>query len=271
MKKKFLILFFALSLFLFSCISNKRITYFQYKDESRNPALIEKDTIIRRYNIAEPVYRLKPNDLLDIKISTMTPSRYNPFNDADRTLVPGQMLNTYASNQGVKTQGYYIDPAGNLHLPIIGALAIGGLTIQEAEDSISSYVSKYLESPVVRVKLLNFRFSVIGEVLHEGSLVSEDNYLTLIQALSMAGGATEYADLSRIKVIRQQREDISVFYVNLLSEDFLQSPFYFVQPGDVIVVSPLGQRAYLKYVSPNLSIFATSFSLLIAILTLFRY
>ena len=270
MKRYLLFLIVSVLTFLPSCIPNKKIAYLQYKKEYSESASIVKDTLIRRYQTGEPGYRLRPNDLLDIKISTVTQSVYNPFSDADRNLVTGQMSNSQNLQGAVKTQGYYIDPAGYLVLPITGNIPVAGLTIKQAEDTVSSYVSKYLTGPVVRIKLLNFRFSVIGEVSKEATLVSDDNYLTLIQALSMAGGATEYGDLSRVKVIRHYPEETSVFYVNLLTEEFLTSPFYFIQPGDVIVVTPLRQRSYLKYVSPNLSIFATSVSLLVAVLTLFR-
>jgi len=252
MKKYFLILLVTIFTLLNSCIPNKKIAYFKYRNEYNEPETISKDTLVRKYKAGELSYRLQPNDLLDIKISTITPSVYNPFNDADRSLVPGQLNTMQNSQQGVKTQGYYIDPAGYLELPLTGRIAVAGLTIKQAEDSVSRHVSEYLKGPVVRIKLLNFRFSVIGEVMKEATLTADDNYLTLIQALAMAGGANEYGDLSRIKIIRHYPEETNVFYVNLLSEEFLTSPFYLVQPGDVIVVTPLKQRAYLKYVSPNL-------------------
>lgn len=264
------IILLSVVIVLHSCIPNKRIAYFQHQNEYNEPETINKDTLVRIYRAGEFSYRLQPNDLLDIKISTITPSVYNPFNDADRSLVPGQMNTIQSNQQGVKTQGYYIDPAGYLELPLTGRIAVAGLTIKQAEDSVSQHVAEYLTGPVVRIKLLNFRFSVIGEVMKEATLTSDDNYLTLIQALAMAGGANEYGDLSRIKVIRHYPEETNVFYVNLLSEEFLTSPFYLVQPGDVIVVTPLKQRAYLKYVSPNLNIFATSVSLLVTVFTLIK-
>jgi polysaccharide biosynthesis/export protein len=270
MKKYLLILFFSLFPLLFSCIPNKEITYLQYNNEHQRGTIIEKDSLIRRYNAVEPIYKLKPGDLLDIKISTVTPVTHNPFIDADRFLVPGQTGTTTGTQQGVKTQGYYVDHTGHIEIPIIGRIKVEGLTVNQAEKSVSSYVAEYLPGPVVRIKLLNFRFSVIGEVPRETTIVSEDNYVTLIQALSLAGGTTEYGDLSRVKVIRHIPGETHVFYVNLLAEDFLASPLYYVQPGDVIVVSPLRQRAYFEYTRANLGIFTSSVSLFLAILTLLR-
>lgn len=254
-------------LLIASCVPNRRITLLQHSAGS-GEELKANEMKARKYETGTIEYLLNPNDLLDIKISTMTPSAFNPFNDADRTLVPGVVYGQ--SGSLVQSHGYYIDPGGYLELPILGRLPVAGLTIGQAQDSIASVVKKYLERPVVRLRLLNFRFSVIGEVKMESTQLSGDNNLTLLQALAMSGGASEFGDLSKIKIIRHAGENTYVFFVNLLTEDYLSSPFYYVQPNDVIVVPPLKQRPYLKYVSPNLSIFATAVSLLVAVVTLFR-
>jgi polysaccharide biosynthesis/export protein len=270
MKKHIVVLLAAVIIFLPSCVSNKRIAYLQYKNEFREPSSIVKDSLIRKYQTGRFAYLLQEGDLLDIKISTMTPAAFNPFNDADKNLVPGQLNMSQGNTGGYQTQGYYIDDKGELHLPIVGRMKVEGLTITQAEDSVAAYVTKYLQDPVVRIRLLNFRFSVVGEVDREVTLVSSDDYLTLLQALSMAGGASEFADLSRVKIIRRMGEETFVYYVNLLDEEFLSSPFYYVQPNDVIVATPLKQRSFLRYLNPNLSILTASVSMLVAIVTLLK-
>lgn len=248
-----------------SCVPNKKITLLQHTANEPDD-LKPNELKARKYETGTTEYLLNPNDLLDIKISTMTPTAFNPFNDADRTLVPGVVYGQ--SGNLVQSQGYYIDPAGYLELPILGKIPVAGLTINQAEDSIAVVVSKYLEKPVVRLKLLNFRFSVIGEVKNESTQLSGDNNLPLLQALAMAGGASEFGDLSKIKIVRHSGENTYVFYVNLLTEDYLSSPFFYVQPNDVIVVPPLKQRSFLKYMSPNISLLATTVSLVVSVLTL---
>ena len=253
-----------------SCISNRDVAYLQHGGEYREPGSIEKNAIVRQYNTGTAGYRLQPGDMLDIKISTLTPSVYNPFLDADRTLVPGQIYTQQVAQPGsqIQPQGYLVDPDGFLHLPLIGKTQVAGLTTREAENALAKKVEEFLEEPVVRTKLLNFRFTVIGEVNRESTLVSGEEYFTMLQAIGMAGGVSEFGDLSRVKVIRRNGDETMVFYVNLLSEEFLEGNFYFVQPNDVIVVTPLKQRSYLKYVAPNLSILTSSVSLLIGIVTL---
>lgn len=262
----FKLIHIVLVVFVFaSCVPNRKITLLQHTAKD-GEELKANEMRARKYETGTIEYALNPNDLLDIKISTLTPTAFNPFNDADRTLVPGVVYGQ--SGNLVQSQGYYIDPDGFLELPILGRIRIAGLTINQAEDSIATVVQKYLEKPVVRLKLLNFRFSVIGEVKNESTQISGDNNLPLLQALAMAGGASEFGDLSKIKIVRHAGESTYVFYVNLLTEDYLSSPFYYVQPNDVIVVPPLKQRSFLKYMSPNISLLATTVSLVVSVLAL---
>lgn len=261
--------FFLFLIFIsVSCVPNRKITMLQSSRPGDKPELNANRLSSWSYETGVSSYLLNVNDLLDIKISTLTPTLYNPFNDADRTLVPGVVYGQ--SGTLVQSQGYYIDPDGYLELPILGRVHVGGLTIEQAQDTIAGVVKKYLEKPVVRLKLLNFRVSILGEVEHEGTYLAGDNTLTMLQALSMAGGSSEFGDLSKIKIIRQSGDKTFVFYANLLTEDYLKSPYFYLEPNDILIVPPLKQRPYLKYVSPNLSIFATAVSLMVAVFTLFQ-
>ena len=253
------------------CVPNKKVAYLQYKDEYKKPESIVIDTLIRKYETGTFAYKLQPNDLLDIKIATLTQSIYNPFKEADPGLVAGQNYNqSVNTTTAVQNTGYYVEHDGIVNLPIIGKIILGGLTIRQAEDTLEAHVRKYLEKPVVRIRLQNFKFSVIGEVEQEGTLTSGDNMLTLLQALAMAGGPSEYGDISRIKVLRNFGSETFVFYINLQNEDYMNTPFYYVQPDDVIVVTPLKQRSYLKYASTNLAIFTAVFSMVLSVLALTR-
>jgi polysaccharide biosynthesis/export protein len=265
-KPALLLLLTALTLTT-GCIPNRKIAYLQHGDEFDQPSTIVKNEMVRKYESGEFFYKLQPGDLLDIKISTMTPLIYNPFNDADKYLIPGSQISQSGTTRNT---GYYIEEDGIVNLPVIGKVMLTGYSIGVAEDTLEARVRKILDKPVVRIKLQNYRYTVLGEVEEEATYESEDTYLTLLEAIGMAGGASEFGDLSRVKVIRNNGSETGVFYINLLSEEFLSSPFYYVQPGDVIVVTPLKQRAYLKYAGPNLSILAGSVSLLIAVISLLR-
>ncbi|HUX95271.1 MAG TPA: polysaccharide biosynthesis/export family protein [Bacteroidales bacterium] len=266
---RFLIVIFVAM--LAGCVPNKKVAYLQYKDEYKKPESIVMDTLIRKYETGTFAYKLQPNDLLDIKIATLTQSIYNPFKDADQGLVAGQNYSqSVSATTSVQNTGYYVEHNGIVNLPIIGKIMLGGLTISQAEDTLEVYVKKYLEKPVVRIRLQNFKFSVIGEVEQKGTLTSGDNTLTLLQALAMAGGPSEFGDISRVKVLRNFGSETFVFYVNLQNEDYMNTPFYFIQPDDVIVVTPVKQRSYLKYASTNIAIFTAVMSMVLSIIALTR-
>ena len=265
-EKLLIVIFLAL---LAGCVPNKKVAYLQHKDEYDKPESIVTDTLIRRYQTGEFAYRLEPNDLLDIKIATPTPILYNPFNDADKNLIAGQNYGQSAGTAGsVQNTGYYVEQDGEINLPILGRIKLAGYTIVQAEDTLEYHVRKYLEKSVVKIRLQNFKFSVLGEVEQEGTLLSSDNSLTLLQALALAGGPSEFGDISRVKVLRNFGSDTYIFYVNLQSEEYMTTPFYFVQPDDVIVVTPVKQRAYLKYASTNIAIFTAVFSMVLSIIAL---
>jgi polysaccharide biosynthesis/export protein len=253
-----------------ACVPNKKIAYLQYDNEYREPEKIVKDSLVRKYETGRFAYKLQPGDMLDIKIASVTPREFNPFTNADPSLLAGQQLQT-SSASGETTTGYYIDPQGILTLPLVGSLKAVGYTLYQLQDTLRVEVMKYIEKPVVKIRVQNFRFTVLGEVKSEATLLSNDNSMTMLQALGKAGGVSEFGDLSRVKVVRHFGDETYVFYVDLLSEEFLSSPFYFVQPDDVITVTPLKQRSYLKYVSPNLAILTATTSLLISIFTLLTF
>lgn len=267
---KLLILLFAFA--LSSCVPNKKVAYLQYKNEYDKPETVVKDTLIRKYRTGEFAYKLQANDLLDIKISTLTPLIYNPFVDADKNLVPGLQYSPASDpDKVVQSSGYYVEPDGFVNLPIVGRIKMEGFSIAQAEDSLETQVKKYLDKPVVRIKILNFRFSVLGEAGRQATITSGDNSLTILQAIALAGGPSEFGDISRVKVLRHYRNETYVFYVNLLNEEYLTSPFYYIQPNDVLVLMPLKQRSYLKYLGPNLSLITATTSLVISILTMLKF
>ena len=91
-----------------------------------------------------------------------------------------------------------------------------------------------------------------------------------MEAIGLAGGLGELADLKNVKVVRQHENTVSVHYVNLLEEEFIESPYYYVHPNDVIVVPPLKQRPFRNYFGENLALIVSTLSLLILVLNLIR-
>jgi polysaccharide export outer membrane protein len=147
--------------------------------------------------------------------------------------------------------GFVLDADGNLELPKIGKLKFQGLTIAEAEKFLREKLVGYFETPVVRIQLLSFHFSIVGEIGKEGRYTVFDPNSTVFDAIIIAGNLTEFADRSNIKIVRFVDEKATVFYVNTLRENLLEQPGFFLQPNDLIIVPPLEAKVARKYTIPN--------------------
>jgi len=259
---KYVLGIFLILIFLSSCVPNRKITYLQYKDELSQVKTVPIDTIVREYQNVTYEYRLQTDDQVMIMISTPTPDEYNPYSLADRNMAGGGSINGGQSS----LMGYRVDPDGYLNLPIIGALKATGMTVYELEDTITVMAAKDLEEPVTKVNLLNFRYTILGEANGVGTQQTSDYSISLIQAL--VGGTQEYGDLSKIKIIRKINNKSYVFYVNLLDEDFLTSEFYYVQPNDIIIVTPMKRRILMQNVPQTLGFIASTVSLVFTLFTL---
>ena len=90
----------------------------------------------------------------------------------------------------------------------------------------------------------------------------------MLEAIGLAGGLTELGDRSAIKLVRQYGDQVNVRYINILDEDFINSPYFYIHQNDIIVVPPLKQRPYRNYFGENFGFLVSSLTLLILILTL---
>ncbi|HEY5750337.1 MAG TPA: polysaccharide biosynthesis/export family protein [Chryseolinea sp.] len=215
-------------------------------------------------------YRIQPLDMLSINFETLSDetdafdflSKLTPSNRASGG--GGGGLNTAAQN------GILVDADGYIEYAVFGKIKMGGLTLFEAQDTVRSIASKYLPDVVVRVRMLNFRFTVLGEVNGEKTVNSSNTRLTMMEAIGLAGGLGELADRTHVKILRQKGNETEIYYLDLLKEDFIESPHYYVQQNDVIIVPPLKQRTFRKYFVGNLGIITATISFAALMVTLLR-
>lgn len=255
-----------LSLLVFcccSCVSNKKYVYLQREDVNKSG--IPTDSVLRQYGYTPFEYRIQSEDILSVKFESLTPSEYD-FLTEDAQL-GGQALSQQVNPLLI---GELVDADGMIPFPVIGRVRVAGLTVYEAQDTLQAIANQYLESPIVKVRLINFRITILGEVNREGTITLSNNRASLLEAIGLAGGLTDLADKRAVKLIRMRDGRAEVQYLDLLSEAFIESPYYFVNQNDVLIVPALRQRPYRKYFGQNVSLFVSAISLLVLTINLLK-
>ncbi|MBS1680665.1 MAG: polysaccharide biosynthesis/export family protein [Bacteroidetes bacterium] len=243
-----------------SCVPNRKVLYLQKNDLVKHRA---DTSIARAYTLKGFDYKIQTNDIISVRYQSLTQKEFDFLGSQNQTNIGNSM---YIG--GALLYGDLVDEKGEIPMPVVGKVKVAGLTIYQIQDTLQALANKYLEAPVVKARLLNYRAVILGEVKKEGDITFNNNRVSLMEAIGMAGGLGELADRSNIKIIRQQNSKVEVHYVNVLEEDFLNSPFYYVHQNDLIIVPPLRQRPYRLYFGQNVSLILSSVSILLLLITL---
>jgi polysaccharide biosynthesis/export protein len=277
----FLLTAAIITLMVFACVPIKKITYIQKDDVKTRPKNLDYDTLVRFYDRSFKEYRLEPNDIVSVRIGSITPSDFNFIKEYEEQLGQIRKLNQYGqsnfldnqsnrtggigSSQGLNEfniglqqfltdiylSGFRIDNGGSLFLPKVGEIRLAGLTMAEAEDSLKNRFEGYFETPIVKLELMSFHFSVFGEVQNEGRYTSYNTKTSVFDAIAMAGNMNNFADRSKIKLVRFEDGLAKVAYLNTLSEDLFNSEYYYLRPNDHLIVPPLKSKTWFEYLLPT--------------------
>ena len=232
-KSKFTILLLVLLFSVSSCVTNKDLEYFR----------TSKDVSKVKLNTNE--YRLQVGDLISVQISTVTEQQHDFFNKEQTSNSQLMMQNPYL-------YGYLVKEGGFLDLPSLGKVKAEGFTLRELENIIKQIAVSYFEQPIVKLNIINFEVSVLGAVNNPGNYKIVNPDANVLYALSLANDMTEYGNRKRVKVIRNNKEENRIFYVDLTDMKTLNNPNFMLQPHDVIYVAPLNKRFYAFTNLPNL-------------------
>lgn len=220
----------ASALLLISCGSAKNIAYLQ------DAASGEMADINTYTNI------IKPGDLLSIVVSSSRPELAVPFN----LYSVRQQMSTTATQQATQRQeleGYTVNTEGDIDFPTLGQLHVAGMTRNELAEMLKGMLLQYMPDPIVTINFLNFNITVIGEVARPGNFKITGDRVSLLEALGMAGDMTEFGDRENVMVIRENAGVREVARLNIKSKKIFDSPYYYLQQNDVVVVDPIDARA----------------------------
>jgi polysaccharide export outer membrane protein len=241
-----------------SCVTNRKYQMMQKNDV--NVQNQPTDSVMRGYELERFDYKIQTNDIINVRFESLTPKEFDFFSTQATPQQGGSIVG------GALLFGDLVDDGGEIPFPVVGKVKVAGLTIFQIQDTLQAIANRYLESPIVKARLLNYRATFLGEVNREGVVSINNNRVSMLEAIGLAGGLTDLADKTSIKLIRQKGNVSEVAYINVLDESFMHSPYFYINQNDVIVVPALKQRPYRKYFGPNLALIISSLSLLILVL-----
>ncbi|MEM9024255.1 MAG: polysaccharide biosynthesis/export family protein [Bacteroidota bacterium] len=222
-----------LLLLLTGCVSNKRLPYLQdYTQEKPYDVSVNA-----QHPASIPTYRLQPEDVLSIQISHTTPGT--------TTSAPVDIPNpNRLQAQHPYLTGYLISDSGYVHLPVVGPVKLIGLTLDEAYLKVVEVANEYYVNPAVRVFMMNFNITVIGEVNAPGRYPVYNNRVSVIEAIGMAGDMGEFANREEVKVVRTQGDSTDIYHLDLTDQLVVRDSRFYLYPNDVVIVKPQKRKRY---------------------------
>ena len=216
----------AIPLFL-SC-SKRNLGYFSNYGQEK--------VITEEFSSTAKMPIIQPGDLLEITVTDTNPIAAAPFNR-----ISGGNGGAQASSSN-SLGGYLVDENGIIDFPVIGRVKIGGVTKAEAKLNLTNLLTNYLGNPIVSIRYLNYRITVLGEVNKPNTFTVPSERINLIEALGMAGDLTVYGKRENIMIINESKGVRTVAHLDLNDKAILDSPYFYLQPNDIVYVEPVLAR-----------------------------
>ncbi|MEO8773226.1 MAG: polysaccharide biosynthesis/export family protein [Gelidibacter sp.] len=234
MKRFLLVMGLMLSIFFNSCIPHKNIVYLQNQNNAT-------DSLQMMVEQQKP-YRVQINDILNVRIKVLDQenvSIFNPIGEGN--------LNASASERAY-FDGFTVDNHGNIRIPELGLTNVLGYTTTEIEELIKSKLLedqfKETANMFITVKLSGLRYTAMGEVGSPGSQILFQERVNIFQAIANVGEIPITGERKDVLIIRQYPQGQQIHHLDLTDIKVMNSPYYYIQPNDMIYVKPLKQKTW---------------------------
>ena len=217
-----------------------------------------------------PEYRIKPDDNLYVNIETLNPAINQLFNPIQSAAGSGGTQQAFGNPASQFINGFVVDPTGAITLPVIGTVIIADKTANEAQVLIQEKANVYLKDASVQVKVLSFKVTVLGELRNPGVYYNYNSNMTVLEAIGMAGGVTENAQLSQLLVVRRTPTGSKSYRLDLSEKKLLGSEAYYLQPNDVIYVNA-DKLKNIRLTTPAYTFVLSALTTIIVLMQYFRY
>ena len=221
---------FLTLLVISSCRSAKDVQMFQKTENDKSV-----------YNVPPPPeHKIKPYDNLYISVMTLDPEVNKLLNPSvmGGGTSSGGTSQLFGDPTSKYINGYSVSLDSTVTLPMLGNIKLVGLNLTEAQTRIKERAEEFLKEPDIQVKLLNYRVNVSGEIRVPGMYYNYEGRLSIFDAVSMAQGITEYADLKNVTVKRQVENNFYTYKINLTDNSIYNTDVYYLQPNDLVYIPP---------------------------------
>lgn len=215
---------YFLILLSISACSKRNLVYF-----SDMPQSAEQSSPIKNY-IAP---KIQPDDVLSIAVSSLNAESNVLFNNI---LLPATGSTNVIADK--INEGYLVDKNGFINFPVIGKIALAGLTKEEATEKMTDLIKTQVKNPIVNLRFLNFKVTVIGEVKNPATFNIPTEKINVLEALGLAGDMTTYGRRETVLIIREKNGVRTTSRLNLNNKEILNSPYYYLQQNDIVYVEP---------------------------------
>jgi polysaccharide export outer membrane protein len=220
MKRGVVLQLIGILVLLSSCVSKKDIIYLNDLKANENTNFQWSDVVVQ------------PNDIISVKITSEDLDLANPYN-----LASGQQA---VQGTQLLLQGYLVSNEGKINIPVLGEIEVKNLSYSQIETKIQDELKtkQLLKNPIVVCRILNAKVTILGEVKSPGTYTFYENNLTILQALGLAGDLSINGVRTKIKIIRLENNKQLIGEIDLTKKNWMNSPYYFIKPNDVIIIDP---------------------------------
>ena len=179
---------------------------------------------------------IQEGDVLEVIITAMDDLAVKPFNKT--TIQQTGEEDGTTMNMRLGNNEYQVTSEGSISFPVLGNIFCKGMTKQQLKTEFESRLKLYLNDPIVTIRLVNFNFSVLGDVRSPGQKTSATEKLNILQALALAGDMNDSANRTKVKLVRYSDEsgkDI-VYPLDLSEASIVNSPYYYLQQNDILYI-----------------------------------
>ena len=222
--RSFRYLFLVIPFYFFSCKPVQQLPY--YLDKVNDST--------GKGEVKIPELRIQKNDLVSIQIASL--STKPDISDA---------IYNQVSTAGSGSAGYLVDAQGNIEHHRLGVIHAEGLTKQELAAEIKKRLTvpvELLKDPTVIIRFMNFKVTVLGQVGQQGPVTVPGERLTVLEAIGLAGGITDYGKKDKVKVVREINGQRETGIIDLSSKDIFDSPYYNLVQNDLLIVGETNEK-----------------------------